>query len=190
MYFQRFLIGIQVKTLTDLVISEAEKSPFTMLLDVHSGFGLRDRLWFPLASSKNPVSHLSEFYALNTLLDTNYPNHDYVYEPQSMHYLTHGDFWDYCYLQCAEQAVELMPLTLEMGSWRWVKKNPMQMNRLGVFNPVKVHRLQRVLRRHLILMEFLIRASVSWQNWQPKPDQRLILRRQAIKEWYKDQVIS
>ena len=40
-----------------------------------------------------------------------------------------------------------LPLTLEMGSWLWVKKNPRQLfSRHGIFNPLIEHRQQRVLR--------------------------------------------
>ena len=47
-----------------------------------------------------------------------------------------------------------LPLTLEMGSWLWVKKNPRQLfSRHGIFNPLIEHRQQRVLRRHLALLD-------------------------------------
>jgi hypothetical protein len=53
-----------------------------------------------------------------------------------------------------------------MGSWIWIKKNPRQMfSALGIFNPVLPHRLQRTLRRHHALLDFLIRAAASHENW-------------------------
>jgi hypothetical protein len=36
---------------------------------------------------------------------------------------------------------------------------------LGIFNPMIPHRLQRTLRRHLALLDFLVRAAVSHDNW-------------------------
>lgn len=170
--------------LLTLVMTELARAPLVMTLDVHSGFGLRDRLWFPLASSRQPIAHLAEMYGLFELLGRSYPHHDYLFEPQSAHYLTHGDLWDYAYLQGRHSASLLLPLTLEMGSWRWLKKNPRQLGRLGLFNPVKPHRQQRVLRRHLSLMEFLIRATLSWRNWVPDGQQRLANQQQALKLWY------
>ncbi|MCG8459603.1 MAG: hypothetical protein MI919_25265, partial [Holophagales bacterium] len=80
-----------------------------------------------------------------------------MFEPQSRHYVTHGDLWDYAYQQAYQEERLLLPLTLEMGPWRWVKKNPMQFGPTGLFNPVKPHRVQRVLRHHMSLLEFLIR---------------------------------
>jgi hypothetical protein len=60
----------------------------------------------------------------------------------------------------------LLPLTLEMGSWTWVRKNPLQAaTSLGRFNPVKPHRRRRTLRRHLPLLDFLFRAARSSHLW-------------------------
>jgi hypothetical protein len=79
-----------------------------------------------------------------------------------------------------------LPMTLEMGSWRWVKKNPRQFfNLLGLFNPMIPHRIQRVLRRHITLMEFLIRATVSYENWLPCDNDRSYITKQAKELWYK-----
>ena len=78
-----------------------------------------------------------------------------------------------------------LPLTLEMGSWLWVKKNPRQLfSRLGMFNPVIAHREQRVLRRHLPLLDFLLRAALSHARWLPGEAERDGHRRQALARWY------
>ncbi|MCB9604724.1 MAG: DUF2817 domain-containing protein, partial [Sandaracinus sp.] len=37
-------------------------------VDVHSGFGLEDRLWFPYARTRRPFPNLAEVYALERLL--------------------------------------------------------------------------------------------------------------------------
>lgn len=175
---------IESTALTDLVIQESRNAPLSLLLDAHSGFGSSDRLWFPLASTPKPIEHLPDIHCLYQLLMRNYPNNDYVFEPQSHHYLTHGDLWDYCYLEVSKLRGHLIPLTLEMGSWRWLRKNPLQLSPLGVFNPIKPHRLQRTLRGHLMLMEFLIRASRSWKNWLPDGRQREQSRAEALNLWY------
>lgn len=49
-----------------------------------------------------------------------------MFEPQSQQYLTHGDLWDHLYLRAltGHPGHLFLPLTLEMGSWLWVKKNP------------------------------------------------------------------
>jgi hypothetical protein len=71
-----------------------------------------------------------------------------------------------------------------MGSWNWVKKNPIQLlSFLGAFNPVKQHRMQRTLRRHLPLFDFLVRALISNQAWAVKSNNRKDLESTAIREW-------
>ncbi len=178
----------EAQALCQALTSQLQHSPFTLSLDVHSGYGFFDRLWFPLASSYRPIENLPEIYALYDLLESTYPNLDYVFEPQSRQYLAHGDLWDYLYLNHAQNGQVFLPLTLEMGSWNWVKKNPSQLlSAVGLFNPVKPHRTQRVLRRHTILLEFFIRAARAHEQWLPKiskPSSREQLRQQALSLWY------
>lgn len=178
-------VEIESQALFDLVSAETQRSSCVLALDVHSGFGMYDRLWFPYARSSEPVPTLAEFYALYQLLQRTYPHLDYVFEPQSRHYITHGDLWDWMTLEAQANDRLLLPLTLEMGSWRWVKKNPVQLRSLqGLFNPTKPHRLQRVLRRHVVLMEFLIRAARASESWLPAEKDRVFKQREALRRWY------
>ncbi|MBX3652647.1 MAG: DUF2817 domain-containing protein [Ramlibacter sp.] len=170
-----------------LVTQELQGRPFSLVLDCHSGFGLRDRLWFPYAHRRNPMPHLAELHALQEVFHQSHPHHAYMFEPQSLQYLAHGDLWDYLYLQaCAGQQGVFLPLTLEMGSWLWVKKNPRQLfSRRGIFNPLIAHRQQRVLRRHLPLLDFAARAAAGWQRWLPvEPRQVQAHRDAALSRWY------
>jgi hypothetical protein len=142
---------------------------FSIAIDCHSGFGVHDRIWFPYAHTARPIPHLAEMHALMEILDQTHSHHRYVFEPQSRQYLAHGDLWDYLYLRSLEQAGRVfLPLTLEMGSWLWVKKNPRQLlSRHGIFNPLIEHRRQRVLRRHLAWLDFMTRAASGHALWQP-----------------------
>ncbi|MBQ1782775.1 MAG: DUF2817 domain-containing protein [Gammaproteobacteria bacterium] len=160
-------------------------SPCTLVLDCHSGFGLHDRLWFPYARSRwRPVAHLAELFRLRLLLQHSHPHHDYRFEPQARHYTCHGDLWDYLYDRAVARHQLLLPLTLEMGSWRWVKKAPLQLRHaIGLFHPIQPHRTQRVLRRHLLLIDLLLRATYSWQYWTGE-DQRPAWEEQARALWY------
>ena len=157
-----------------------------MALDCHSGFGLRDRIWFPHAHTAAPIAHLADIGALEELFSESYPNHNYVFEPQSRQYRTHGDLWDYLYLNGTSYTERtFLPLTLEMGSWLWVKKNPRQLfDRVAMFNPTAAHRLQRVLRRHLIWFDFLMRAVNSHGRWVPEGMARKQQRRRSLTHWY------
>ncbi|HZY18213.1 MAG TPA: M14 family zinc carboxypeptidase [Ramlibacter sp.] len=161
--------------------------PLALVLDCHSGFGLRDRLWFPYAHTRRPIAHLAELHALAGILGESHPHHPYVIEPQSRQYLTHGDLWDHLYLRSLDRAAGiLLPLTLEMGSWLWVKKNPRQIfSRDGIFNPQLAHRQERVLRRHLPLLDFLVRAAIGHGCWMPAGAARDRHRRAGIERWYR-----
>ncbi|NIB44252.1 DUF2817 domain-containing protein [Pseudomaricurvus alkylphenolicus] len=176
---------IESQAVCDFVRRELLPAPFSILLDCHSGFGFDDRIWFPFAYSRRPIDHLSEVFALKRLLNQTYPHLHYLFEPQSLQYTTHGDLWDYLYLESLQRDTVFLPLTLEMGSWRWVKKNPRQLASVsGLFNPIIPHRLRRVLRQHIVMMEFLIRACRAWQQWCPQPTQRVFLQREALRHWY------
>src|SRR5262249_21343812 len=127
----------EARALVDLVERCAGDSHFAIAIDCHSGFGVIDRLWFPYARTRTPAPHLAELYALRRLLDRTLPNHVYRVEPTARVYTIGGDLWDHLYDRAVARGRVLLPLTLEMGSWSWVRKNPTQMlTRLGRFNPM------------------------------------------------------
>ena len=155
------------QALIDEIKKELFPAPFSLVVDCHSGFGFQDRIWFPYAYSKtHKIDHLAEIYQLRDMFFSTYPHQSYLFEPQSRHYTTHGDLWDFAYQQAIAENRNFIPLTLEMGSWKWIKKNPLQIrNALGIFHPIRPHRVRRVLRHHQLLMEFLIRATRSYAFW-------------------------
>lgn len=169
-----------------VVEAELLSREFSLSVDCHSGFGISDRIWFPYAHSLAPIPHLPEVHALKTIYDATYSNHSYVFEPQSRQYLTHGDLWDYLYQNSlANPKHILLPLTLEMGSWIWVKKNPRQLfSRHGIFNPLIGHRQQRVLRRHLSWLDFLMSAGSGYLRWLPTGAERERQLKAATDLWY------
>ena len=175
------------RALCEVVEAELLGRAFSLAVDCHSGFGVHDRIWFPYAHTRQPIEHLPELHALKHLLDQSQLHHPYVFEPQSRQYLAHGDLWDHLYLQACQTvpAHTFLPLTLEMGSWIWIKKNPRQLfSRNGIFNPLINHRQQRVLRRHLSLLDFLARAACSHERWVPAPEARAQRRADALAAWY------
>jgi len=175
------------QALCEVATAQLLARPFSMALDCHSGFGVKDRLWFPFAHTRKPIAHLAELHALQEIFLQAHSHHQYIIEPQSTQYLAHGDLWDHLYLRaCQTQPTHtFLPLTLEMGSWLWIKKNPRQLfSRNGIFNPLINHRQQRVLRRHLSLLDFLARAACSHARWTPAPDQRAQRRADALAAWY------
>jgi hypothetical protein len=170
----------------EVVNAELLSRKFSLSVDCHSGFGTSDRIWFPFAHKRAPIAHLAEMHALKNIFVQAHSHHRYIIEPQSLQYLAHGDLWDHLYLQaCATPDRLFLPLTLEMGSWLWIKKNPRQLfSRLGIFNPLIEHRQQRVLRQHLLFLDFLSRAACGHALWLPQPDQRAAHHAQALQDWY------
>lgn len=174
------------QALCRVVEDELLSHGFSIAVDCHSGFGLADRIWFPYAHTREPIDHLAEMHALCDLLDQTQLHHRYVFEPQSRQYLAHGDLWDHLYLRaCGDPDRVHLPLTLEMGSWLWVKKNPRQMLSLqGLFNPLIAHRQARVLRRHLSWLDFIGRAACGHRAWRPAGAERERHHRDALMRWY------
>ncbi|NRA65444.1 MAG: DUF2817 domain-containing protein [Pseudobacteriovorax sp.] len=180
----------ETQILKQFFIDNILPSNFTVLLDIHSGFGLLDRLWFPYAYSKEVFPEAYRVVALMELLNHCFPDHIYKIEPQSRTYITHGDLWDYFYLEFenkkrrSEQV--FIPLCLEMGSWHWIRKNPKQvLSPLGIFNPILPHRLKRIQRRHLTLIDFLLKAINCDEEWaKPPPGQKKYLEKKARERWY------
>jgi len=175
------------QVLHDLVHRVCADRPLALSLDIHSGFGTCDRIWFPYAFSRKPIACLAEIKALQALWGNSYPHHNYRFEPQSNHYLTHGDMWDFLHLEL-QSALTFLPLTLELGSWNWLRKRPRQLfNRLGLFHPLVPHRRQRAVRDHQTLLHFLLSALASADSWLPKSEQqREQWRCAAMQQWYND----
>jgi hypothetical protein len=158
----------------------------SIVIDFHSGFGFQDQLWIPYAYRRQPIDDIASYVALKLLWERNFPHHNYVFGPQAMHYLSHGDIWDYFHCQCRADGITLLPLTLEMGSWLWVKKHPQQLfSFAGLFNPTVPHRQARVLRGHLLLIDFLLAAARNIEYWQPSGEQEREMQQMAQSLWYR-----
>lgn len=169
--------------LVQVVAEELASRPFSLALDCHSGYGFGDSIWFPYARTRQMMAHLPEMYALKMMLEQSHPHHGYSFEPQSRQYLSHGDLWDHAYDQVPGGNI-FLPMTLELGSWLWIRKNPWQLfSRQGIFNPVKTHRTRRVLRRHASLLDFLTRAAFGAPRWLPRADRRERLLAYAADYW-------
>ncbi len=155
--------------LCDVVDQQLFNSPLSIAVDLHSGFGMRDYLWFPYASRRTPFPCSAESLALKEQFDRSYPHHIYTIEPMCREYVINGDLWDYLvddFSQRTNVGQVFLPLTLEMGSWLWLRKSPLHMfYRYGLFHPLLPHRLHRVFRRHLTLFDFLHRSLLSPDQW-------------------------
>lgn len=159
----------EAQVLIDFVQDQMFQARTSIALDFHSGFGTKDQIWYPYAKSKKPFPFLQQFNFLKDLFTTTFPHHVYKIEPQSDIYCTHGDLWDYALIkhQISDfSSNTFIPITLELGSWNWVKKNPLQIfSMFGLFNPIKKHRYSRTMRRHIYFIDFLLRALRNDKYW-------------------------
>ncbi len=189
-WFRGYELQVEAQAVIDLCKQTFFDSESVISIDFHSGFGIQDQLWFPYAKSKKPFPHLPEMHALTETFNNTHPNHFYLIEPQAKQYTTHGDLWDYIYeLFCQHNDKTYLPLCVEMGSWMWVRKNPLQIfSPLGPFNPIKPHRHKRILRRHQTLFDFLMRSLVSPERWaQLSPERKNKHLSSGLELWYEDQ---
>ncbi len=164
---------VETRTLIDFLKREMLPSRFSMALDVHSGFGMRDRLWFPYSRSRENFPYRAQVNRVSELLAGAYPHHVYIVEPQHQSYLLHGDPWDFIFDEhqknFASDGRIFIPWCLEMGSWSWLKKNPMQLfTRHGIFNPILPHRYRRIMRRHRPLLDFFKQATLNHSVWRDR----------------------
>lgn len=180
---------LEAQALCHVVEQHVFNSPLSIALDLHSGFGLKDRLWFPYASRKEPFPFIAETLALKELFDRCYPHHIYKIEPMCLEYLINGDLWDYLLdglMQHSSDGRIFLPLTLEMGSWLWLRKNPTHLfSRHGLFHPLLPHRLKRVFRRHFLLFDFLHRSLLYPDNWgRLDSEKKVLYQSKASGLWY------
>ena len=178
----------EAKALIEFCEKQFFQSEAVITVDFHSGFGIQDQIWFPYAKSQKPFPHLAEIYALSENFQRTHPHHFYKIEPQTVHYTTHGDLWDYIYDEFRKvNPNAYLALALEMGSWLWVRKNPLQIfSSLGPFNPIKPHRHKRILRRHMTFFDFLIRSTLSHSSWSSLgPEQKNKFSERALDQWYR-----
>jgi hypothetical protein len=182
------VLELENKTIFDKFRSSCQHSQCIVSLDFHSGFGMKDRIWFPFSYTNKPFDRLAELHAFTHLFEQTHPYHIYKIEPQSEGYLLNGDIWDYLYLELSKFNPDsiFLPLTLEMGSWSWIRKNPLQLfSKHGIFNPIKEHRLKRTYRRHHLLFDFILKALYShkiWSNIEPGIRQKHF--RSGLERWY------
>ncbi|MCB0340922.1 MAG: zinc carboxypeptidase [Pseudobdellovibrionaceae bacterium] len=164
---------VETKTLVDFVTREMFSAPFSLALDIHSGFGMVDRLWYPYGKTREDFPDINLAKHFINFMNKNMPYNVYQVEPQSASYLIHGDVWDYLYdlhhQNYKDKNNTFLPWTLEMGSWIWMRKNPKQIfSAHGIFNPIIPHRYRRIMRRHRPLIEFIRLATLNYRSWISK----------------------
>ncbi|EQA70493.1 M14 family zinc carboxypeptidase [Leptospira noguchii] len=124
------------------------------ILDLHSGFGTIDNVWWPYAYTKSPCPDTSLYQNVRKHLKHHCGHIHFQYGPQSETYTTHGDLWDKVYDQyndCHKNTLnwnsKLLPLTLEVGTWADLREDPSKLFRKrGIFNPASFNKIETMGR--------------------------------------------
>jgi len=162
-------LEVETKALIEIVRKNVNQSRFAISLDIHSGFGMRDRVWYPWSASKKMIPDQVTVEKIEDVFRKSHPFHFYKIESQTSSYVIHGDPWDYLYdehLKTRKADQIYIPFALEMGSWTWLRKNPGQFfRRDGIYNPIIPHRYNRIMRRHRPMLDFLLHMVANHQSW-------------------------
>ncbi len=133
-------------------------------LDIHSGYGSLNHLWWPYAFTKDPCEDTGLFQAIAKRLKSKLDDSFYRFGPQSESYTTHGDIWDKLYLECHNPAkprtgARFLPFTLEIGTWAQLRQNPKRLlKKKLIFNPDKESK-KEFIRAHRRFLYELVRLT-------------------------------
>ncbi|TGM34823.1 M14 family zinc carboxypeptidase [Leptospira biflexa] len=140
------------------------------VVDIHSGFGTVDHVWWPYASTHDPCADELLFQKIGHHF-TNSLNHFlYRFGPQSESYTTHGDLWDRLYdkFQSISKASQIpktsrfLPLTLEIGTWSDISLDPWKIFRKrGIFNPARESKQKSIISHRRFLSDVIRLAKMD-----------------------------
>lgn len=130
-------------------------------LDIHSGYGAENFIWWPYAFSDRAVFQESAFTRVAAELRQNHLA--YRIEPMAASYQMHGDLWDYALLEFEKYQQTLkkkwslfLPFTFEIGTWHEIKKSPRRLfNREKIFNPPPESRKAYLKEHRRLLWDFI-----------------------------------
>ncbi len=166
-YYRGLAVQPEARTLRKLMRDNfyGRRKHRAIVLDIHSGFGRKDSIWWPFASSDDRCPHESAFEDIRRRL-----HHDghtgYEFGPQSASYKIHGDLWDSFYRESLDSDVGtkkngFMPMTLEIGTWAGLGKNPKKIfNKKRLFNLKKKDRPSAVEKYKKLLRDIVLTAVV------------------------------
>lgn len=150
------------------------KNTIMPVLDIHSGFGSIDNVWWPYAYSKRPCSETQLYQKMADYLKIRCGHSLLSYGPQSESYTTHGDLWDRFYdhyynhhLNNPKWKSKFLPLTLEVGTWSELRQQPSRIfKKRAIFNPTSESKQDTISRYRPFLRDLMRTALVKPAKWQ------------------------
>lgn len=139
------------------------------VIDIHSGFGAVDHVWWPYAGTHEQCIDERLFQKIANHLTTKFNHILYRFGPQSETYTTHGDLWDRLYNQYQKAKLKsnpngsrFLPLTLEIGTWADIQLDPWKVFRKrGIFNPARESKQELIISHRKFLTDVLRLAKSS-----------------------------
>jgi hypothetical protein len=150
------------------------KDAIMPVLDVHSGFGTIDHVWWPYAGTKRPCMDTPVYEKMANYFKTVKKHSRFKFGPQSETYTTHGDLWDKFYDHYLEKVLasqpklksKFLPLTLEVGTWSDIKENPSKLFRKrGIFNPARENKFETITTYREFLRDFVLLGQSAPSDW-------------------------
>ncbi|TGN11059.1 M14 family zinc carboxypeptidase [Leptospira ilyithenensis] len=150
------------------------KNAIMPVLDLHSGFGTIDHVWWPYAGTKTPCIDTPIYERMAEFLAKGKKHTRFKFGPQSETYTTHGDLWDLFYDHYIEKVLpaspksnsRFLPLTLEVGTWSDIKDNPSKLFRKrGIFNPAKENKFETITTYRDFLRDFVLLGQSDLKDW-------------------------
>lgn len=144
------------------------------VLDIHSGFGRKDSIWWPYAKTAAPCADHTMIYNITNFLRLNCHHDNFEYSAQGVVYNAHGDLWDMFYDHYLKYHSShykrwnshLLPLTLELGTWAHLRKNPGRIfNKRNIFNPPREKKAETITGYRSFLRDFVLLAKSSPGDW-------------------------
>ncbi len=159
---------LENKVLFDFVSKNLYPAPFSMALDIHSGFGWQDRMWYPYGKTMRPFDDEALARKIARYFKVSHPFHNYKFEKQSDSYMIHGDMWDHMYdsFKKLNYNSKFLPWTLEIGSWSWLLSRPHRIfNAAGLFHTDDSSKYAYVMRKHWGLLDFFKDMTIHHKAW-------------------------
>lgn len=148
------------------------KESLIPVIDIHSGYGSIDHVWWPYANTHKECEDEFLFHKIAKHLTQNKNHTNYKFGPQSETYTIHGDLWDRLYdaflnrSEIANPESRLLPLTLEIGTWSDLRQNPLKvLKKRGIFNPAKENKKKSIISHRKFLTDAIQIAQTKQQDW-------------------------
>ena len=144
------------------------------VLDIHSGFGMTDHIWWPYAKSQEKCPDDALYMKLAQYLKEEKNHQSYKFGPQSETYTINGDLWDRLYEKYRKEKADadqnwkarFLPVTLEIGTWSDITGDPLKIFRKrGIFNPSRDNKHDIIMKHRHFLSDLVRLASSRLKDW-------------------------